>query len=181
MDPNEGDEPELLAERGPGARVTDESKIRGMMQGVYDDIVTMLQQGFSPQEVSEEAGWSIGTIYKIQRAEGIHGRHLAAIEHVDQDAFLQDYRGGMRVVEVMTKYNLHSLAFYKLLTILGEPTRRRDPLNLEARKRQLDEAIAMYEQGFLIYEIESETGVAQPTLHKELHARGIPLRRPRDR
>src|SRR3989304_7574169 len=99
MDPNEGDEPELLAERGPGARVTDESKIRGMMQGVYDDVVTMLQQGFSSQEISEETGWSMGTIYKIQRTEGIHGRLVSAIDRVGQNSFLEDYRGGMRIVE----------------------------------------------------------------------------------
>src|SRR3972149_11319008 len=151
MDPNEGDEPELLTERGPGARVTDESKIRGMMQGVYDDVVTMLQQGFSSQEISEETGWSIGTIYKIQRQEGIHGRLVSVIDRVDQNAFLEDYRNPeMRIVEIMTKHDLHVQAFYKLLLILGEPPRRKDPLRLEARKRQLDEAIAMYEQGVLI-------------------------------
>lgn len=159
----------------------EESPVRGMAGHLYNEIVEMIKQGYTLTEISEEVGWATGTISKIRREAGFRGRIVDPLAHVDSDGLIEDYRKGeMTNLELAKKYQIRTQQIYKILSLYGEPVKRKDPTYQEARKLQLDDAVLMYEKGYLIWEITRETGVDQPTLHKELHLREVPLRRPRE-
>ena len=144
---------------------------------VFTEIVEMLKQGFSTLEISEECGWSRGTIRKIRRAANVET--TSKLWSYDTDGIAQAYIDGGKLRDIAVKFEIDVSMIYKVLQAVGVPIRKYDPFVQEGRKRQLDEACAMYEAGYLIHEIEIECGVSQVMLHKEVRVRGIPFRRPR--
>lgn len=148
------------------------------------EVIKMLDAEVPTESIASELGLSVASVKRILREAGYSlpdGRkHRAAgTGAIDSEAFVADYRKrgdeAMRVADLMQKYGIGSLSsFYAYLAALGEPPRQiRDAT---AANRALDEAVAMYEQGYSLWEIKEETGVAQPTLHAAIHERGIPLR-----
>lgn len=152
---------------------------RQVPEDVYDEIVQMLKEGFTPNEISEETGWAKGTIRKIRREAGFYGRHIDPLRGLDTDAIVTEYREGERVLDICIKHEINSQKFYKILALIGEPLRTKDPTYQEARARAMEEAVQMYKDGWYIYDITEETGIGQVSLHKEVKKRDIPLRRPR--
>lgn len=144
---------------------------------VFTEIVELIKQGFSTIEISEECGWSRGTIRKIQRAANV-GR-TAKIWSYPTDEIAQAYIDGDKVMDIQHKFEINPSTLYKILKAVGVPTRKYDPFIQEGREMQLDVACQMYEAGHPIYNIEIESGVSQVSLHKELRKRGIQFRRPR--
>ena len=156
------------------------SEVRGMPQDIYDEIIELIKMEASIQEIAEETGWSSTTIRKIRREAGFRGRVIDPLAHIDTDQVVEDYRV-MTNREVMDKHELRAKQLYKILVLVGEPLKSRDPVTNEARELQIAEAVQMYKDGFLLWEINRETGLDQPTLHKHLHLQGVTLRRDQKR
>lgn len=145
-----------------------------------EEIVRMRQAGLPREAVADEMNVSVGTVRNVEIAAGIAQPREAGSPEILSDSVeqvIEKYNSGARVFDILREHNLTYTRLYKLLADNNVPVRK--IANADARERQLDEAVAMYEQGVRIVEITSETGVNQPTLHAELHARGVELRRPR--
>lgn len=154
-----------------GARLTDADKA---------EILDMLEMGIAVQEIALELGIHETTVYKLRREAGYEGPVKDPLEGVDFDKVIEEYERGDRMQDITERHGLGSTTLiYKILATMGVPMRKYQKVLDAGWRRQLDEACALYEGGEMIRTIVKETGVPQPTLHKELHKRGIPLRQPR--
>jgi len=153
-----------------------EERVRGMPEELYDEIVEWLKQGVPAREVAEEMGWSLGTIYKIRTENNIRGRLVDPLQGLDTDQIVEDYRV-MKNREVMAKHDISHRRLFIILELVGEPTKKNHPEHQAAQARAIDEAMQMYKDGELLWVIEADTGLTQPTIHKHLHLRGVELRR----
>jgi len=93
--------------------------------------------------------------------------------------FVSDYQNGMKVSEILNKYDIAGPTLYKILDRLGIPTRTASPSEIAARDRRMDHAIKLYMEGQPVYIIEDETGISSAMLYKELYHRGVRLRNAR--
>jgi transposase-like protein len=151
------------------------------------EIIQMYLDDVPVQEIAAEMAISKTTIYALLKREGVSLRahqnigQPSALEHMseaDIEAFLLDYRNtALSVQDVAFKWKMTSTTVYATLRLLQEPLRQTSKSHLESRKDQYDHAVRMYEQGYFIWQIVAETGIDQPSLHKELHKRRTPLRR----
>jgi len=147
-----------------------------------DAIVNLLVQGFSSVEVAEELGWSDSQVRKIRRKAVEDGRLVVdAMAGVDTSAVAKAYDSGDPIREISKKFKLRVGLIYRCLQIEGVEIRKYNTTWDAVRKRQFDEAEAMYRAGMLIHEIVAEVGISQVTIHNELRRRGVPFRRPRDK
>lgn len=97
---------------------------------------------------------------------------------------VSDYKTATFSVKAICARNaIMTAQLYAILTRTGTP-RRTGSETVEkaselasARVAQLDDAVARYKNGDKISSIIFHTGVSQPTLHQELHRRGITTRR----
>jgi hypothetical protein len=83
----------------------------------------------------------------------------------------------MQLREIAEKYDISTTSVYSVLSQLGIQPRRINREYLTAKKSRHDTAVQYYIDGWEIWRIEVETGVSQAPLYKELHIRGIKLRR----
>ncbi|KKM25730.1 hypothetical protein LCGC14_1592030 [marine sediment metagenome] len=143
------------------------------------EVQEMLDAGMLVDAIHHETGVSVPKIYKVRREMGITGRQREALEGVDVEQVASDYREGKPIRMIAEEQEISINTMYAALLAVGEPLRRYTTVMDPARKRQYDEAVAMYEGGILIRTIVFETGLSQYQLHKELHRRGLPLRHPR--
>lgn len=139
-------------------------------------IIEMAKTGeFTTLEIAKEAGVSRQTVYKVMEKYGIDppgaGRKLTV---QDEAEILKDYREGLPVMAILTKY---SIGYGRLSLILmehNEPFRRGTKQEREAKVAR---AIQLYQSGIPVVAIVVETGISTTTLYKELYGRGIPRRR----
>lgn len=142
-----------------------------------DELTSMVEAGMTVPQIAEELGKSVGTIKKMLADAGLEA-HSRAKPAFNISRILEQYGSGVSVAQIISEQpGLTYTKFYGILSNEGVPTRKVEQEH--SRARQLDEAVELYIQGLKIFDIVQETGVAQPTLHAELHARGVPLRKAR--
>jgi hypothetical protein len=95
----------------------------------------------------------------------------------DTKAVVAAYTKNTPVPEILAQHNISYGQLYTILARENVPVRKVS--EAQGRIGALNTAVAMYQKGSPLWKIKAETGVAQPTLHAELHTRKITLRRPR--
>lgn len=146
-----------------------------MEEDKVQELLAMYDAGVNVINIAAELGVSGQTIRRVLKEHGKEISRRAAV--LDEEAIVKDYVGRMAVPEILAKYKITYAMLYKILATNGIPTRKIE--NASGHDMRLDHAVQMYEAGLPIWTIKQETGIAQPTLHAELHRRSIPLRRPR--
>ena len=143
-----------------------------------NEVLEMFDGGLNPSAIAQELNISEGTVRGVLKA---HGRelpgHKRSTENVDTGAVVEAYNGDVPAREILVTFGLTYTKLYHILEEAGVPIRK--VARAEGKKRSMDEAVSLYEDGYPLYAIKEETGIAQPQLHAELHLRGVPLRRPR--
>ena len=146
-----------------------------------------VEGGASVQDIADEWDVTKDTIYRVLRETGAieKGTHSNMLDDWDEtklEAFRHDYYNEMMPIrDLAKKYGLKTKqSVYFILDKLGLTPRTMKSEQLEGRKMAMDHAVKLYDTTNLpIRLIVEETGVHQPDLHRELHSRGITLRRNR--
>lgn len=146
----------------------DESKVT--------ELLSMHESGLSISAIASELGISNQTVRKILKE---HGKETARqrSKGVDEEAIMQGYLEGTPVPAILKQYDISYTLLYSILAKNNVPTRKVS--EAEITNVRLDRAVELYIAGAPLWSIRQETGIMQPTLHNELHKRGVPLRRPR--
>jgi len=139
------------------------------------EIINMHLAGLDPRAIAAEMDVSEGTVRKVIKESGVEAQ--ARESGLPTVAITEKYTSDVQVSEILREFGITYTQLYRILAEENVPIRK--VANADARARQLDEAVALYEQGVPIHQIVSDTGINQPTLHAELHKREVPLRRPR--
>jgi len=139
------------------------------------ELITMFNQGMSIDDIATELEVSVSTVRAVLKENGLVKPKSEPTEVELQIAV--DYTGDLPVPTILQKYHI---TYARLYTILSDQeVSLRKQVNAAGRSASLEAAIAMYKDGTPLWKIKTETGIAQPTLHAELHTRQIPFRRPR--
>ena len=146
-----------------------------MEDSLVEELDRMLDAGLKVAMIAEELEISEGTVRNRMSQRGIKAQGQA--EPAFSLNVVEMYNEGASIREIREKHRISVTQLYNILARHNVPVRK--SANAGARQRQIDEAIQMYEDGVGIAVIVAETGVSQPTLHQEVHSRGIALRRPR--
>lgn len=144
-----------------------------MDQSREQEIVEMHKGGLGLGAIAEEFSLSTTAIRRVLEKYGMSTKKVHATK--DEDEIIELYLEGGPIPEILTEHTITYGKLYSILARHGVPTRK--VLNKEGRQLALDRAVEMYEEGYKIWKITDETGVHQPTLHAELHRRGVQLRR----
>lgn len=145
------------------------------------EIEQMYEAGIPVADIAEEHNISAAYVYQLlartgaKVGGGFGDRMLGRLTEREKAGIIQDYIDGeIPVFQILGKYGIRHTQLYNLLMIAGVPTRAtaREPVHIKIK----DAAIEMYKDGYPIKQIVAETGISQPTLHYEVHKRGIPLR-----
>lgn len=145
----------------------DESKIQEML--------VMFDAGISVVGIANEFGVSTQTTRRILKDRGKETGHKTRV--VNEDAIARAYQEGTPVPDILATHKITYAVLYKILADHEIPTRKAEHRGMGTSI--LDRAVELYEAGVPLWSIKQDTGVAQPTLHSELHRRGVALRRPR--
>lgn len=141
------------------------------------EILAMWDSGkMSVKEIALEVELSEGTVRKALL--GAHRPTKRLSKRPDEQNIVDAYLDETQTVgAILSTYNLSYPMLYTVLARNSIPLRK--SVQAPGRKMMLDAAVEMYEAGAPIWDIMRQTGISQPTLHGELHKRGILLRRPR--
>lgn len=169
-----------------------------MPQGIAVDDITIAEiigiyksgAGITLQMLAEEYDLALSTIYKILSAEGLveKKKRIMAEDRMGEETveslMVDYYEEKMTIWNIAEKYGEFGItgppALYAMLRRLGKKPRRLEEEIKQSRRDAMTHAIQLYnETDIPIYTIVAETGVDQPSLHKELHRRGVTLRRVR--
>jgi len=147
-----------------------------------DEVRRMVEGGMSVAAIAEELDVSSARISQLVHALGLgdsvkRKSSLSRLTPEDIADAIAMYQDGQPVAAIIMKHKLNYNSFYKLLGDQGIEMRDRGPEGKDLRKDRLDLAVSLYERGISLYSIEVETGIRQPEVHRELHKRGIQLRR----
>lgn len=157
-----------------GRQVDD--RIREMIARAYQETTVQVR------EILHEFDITAPTLYRILDEFGIPRRGAGSqrlsnrLTDTEIEDILTRYAQKEPVIDICRLYRIDAVAFYGLLNDLGMSPRTHSKEYLQDRKAQLDNAVRMYEEGWVIWFIEMETGVAQYQLYKELRRRGVELR-----
>jgi transposase len=161
------------------ARVTEETR---------EQVAQMHEAGMTVAQIAAELELSLATVYKLHTALGLTPNKKTPGEQPDMletmspqvaEEFAERYAGGEPAIRLITDYNITYAQMYTLLDMLGMEPRGKSSETKEAKAAALEHALHLYEHtDATIATITTETGVHQPVLHREIRARGIPLRRP---
>ena len=147
-----------------------------------DQIGSMLFDGsMSARAIAEEMSVDVTSVYKIARDLGISlsGKQTSIYDHLTEeqiDQLFKDYDRGVTVATLAEQYHISHQAFYHALRRIGKTVRTKTAEYLEANKFRLDVAVEMYQDGWVLWFIDDETGIDPVAMAKELHKRGIALR-----
>lgn len=146
------------------------------------ELVEMLKKGAPPAEVAAELDVSLSSVYRIARMykvtiPGARRSVLDTMTEEDRNSAIKAYEDGTSASEIIGIYGLNYNAWYKLLRERGVELAVIQAENEELHSARMEHAIELYTKGVFLWKIVSETGIAQPQLHAELHKRGIKLRR----
>lgn len=138
-----------------------------------EEIVEMFDGGVGTAGIAEEMGVSVTAVRNILQK---YGRDTSGPRILPkEDEIVEEYTRGDPAPVILNKHRITYSQLYGVLSRHNIPTRRIS--ETEARVKRLDTAVEMYLAGAKLWEILNETGIAQPTLHAEIHKRGLPLRR----
>jgi transposase len=153
---------------------------------VKEEILGMHEEGMLTQDIATELDLALTTTYRVLQSLGLKPNKpdtRTVIERMGPDnvsEFLERYEGDEPAIQLIADYGLTYPQMYELLEACGVQPRRRRNVNKDARAMQLEHALRLYANtDMTLAAIFEETGIHQPVLHREIHARGIPLRRPR--
>ena len=149
------------------------------------EIVDMYQKGVTTNDIATEMGVGIHTVWKVLRKADPERRVSTKQSLLDRfdvatlAAFMDDYyKKGLSLSDLVSKYDLSGHgSIYVILNASGNTPRQVTTEALVGRKLQIDHAVKLYEEGMKIWRIVEETGIDQPTLHHELHRRGVKMRK----
>ena len=131
------------------------------------EIIQAFVDGIAIPDIAAEFDLPSSIIKEILVENGVYKSN--------DNEIIEKYKGGVPIKDILNEFGISISKLYLLLAEHNVPTRNIE--HTDGHKAQLDAAIALYEKGVPIWQITQETGIHQPTLHAELHARGIPLRR----
>lgn len=161
----------------PAKRVTAEMK---------EEIQEMHGEGMPTQDIATELGLALTTTYRVLQALDLKPNKpdtRTVVERMGPDnvaEFLERYEGEEPAIQLIADYGITYPQMYELLEACGVEPRRRRNVNKDARAMQVEHALRLYmETDMTLAAIFEETGIHQPVLHREIHSRGVPLRRPR--
>lgn len=147
-----------------------------MDAAIEQELISMYKSSMSVESIANELEISISTVRNVLKKHSLTKEDVKPNKK-DADAALE-YSKGTRVPEILNKYGLTYSKLYGILNRLDIPLRKTE--NAAGRGLALEKAVEMYTEGHPLWRITEETNIAQPTLHAELHARKIQLRRPRN-
>lgn len=137
------------------------------------EILEMYDNGVRVTAIAEEMGLSATAIRNVLKK---HDRTTIS-KHAfrDEDTIIEQYVHGTPIKAILSE---HDLTYSMLYGILAKhKVASRKIIFKDSRQQRLDTAVEMYQDGHTLWQIANETGIAQPTLHAELHKRGMQLRR----
>jgi hypothetical protein len=136
----------------------------------------------SVPDIAAELNLSEPIVRKILREHGIRVGKVGSRRRIDQmtqeelDEFVKDYNENMPVKDICVKYHMVPGTLYMIIRELGIVPRSRAVEAIEARNLQMDTAVEMYQEGWVLWYITSETGIDPPRLMAELGKRGMQKR-----
>lgn len=146
-----------------------------MDQSTISEILIMFDSNVDPASIAEELSISVTTVRTTLKAQG---RELVRSKrHPEETNIVNAYVLGDPVVQIREKFNITHTMLYTILARNDVEIRKIS--EAEGKGNAMDHAVDMYIAGNPIWEIIQQTGVNQPTLHSELHVRGVAFRRPR--
>ena len=137
------------------------------------EIIEMHEGGLALKGIAEEMDISVTAVRNVLKKYG-RATHKVAPSYNEEDIVAQ-YVANEPVPAILVEHGITYTQLYHILQQHGIPTRK--SMEADVRQSRLERAIEMYQEGSPLWQIKAETGIAQPTLHAELHQRGIPLRR----
>jgi hypothetical protein len=145
-------------------------------EAMIDDILKMAAGGLGAAAIHDETGVPIPTVYRILRDNTV--RHRNGVELTPEEQL-----GAIEMAEstpyqdVIRRYDIEMSTLYTLLRQAGIDVREtRRAVGRATRQQRLDNACAMYEKGFTVFDILIECELSSTTLYKELRKRQIPRR-----
>jgi transposase len=146
-----------------------------------EEIKSMFVGGMSVSAIAEELEMTPARVSQLLTALGLSdsAKRRSSLSRLDDEQVaeaIQMYLDDRSVVEIILKFHLNYNSFYRLLREHGIEYRARSSEAKNDRAERMDLAIRMYIKGVPISQVEIETGIRQPMLHRELHLRGVPLR-----
>jgi len=155
---------------------------------VSAEIVEMYKAGMPLMDILDETGWQKSRVVEVICDAGLatadeFGSYMPRTADLFTEAEKQDFLNcyfneWLTLREIKERFGLVSNAgVYGLLAQLGRKPRTKKRDYTIGKAMQMDHAVELYKQGRPLWRIVEETGVGQPALHQQLHARGVPLRR----
>lgn len=139
-----------------------------------------------PEDIAEELEVSVPYLYRLLKAQGVEldgGGRKSIVESLSDGAkevIIANYQSReVPMSAVLVEFGLSYNQLYTLLRKEGIDVRKFIDQERATKKLRMDTAVQMYEDGAKLWLIEDETGILQPELHRELHRRGVELRRAR--
>lgn len=155
------------------------------VEALATEAANMQAAGMPSEAIAAELGISVPYLYKLFKQEGIElepsGGRRSIVDDLDDDAkelLIRVYQTReVPLSSVLAEFGMSYNQMYTLLRREGVDVREFIDNERETKKVRMDIAVKMYEEGARLWLIEDETGIHQPELHRELHKRGIELRR----
>jgi len=147
-----------------------------MEEEKVQEILMMHDAGVNLAGIASELNVSPQTARRVLKD---HGKETARrrLKTVDEEAVVREYLESTPVPAILKQHGISYTLLYSILAKNDVPTRK--VATLVTTNARLDKAVELYIAGLPLWNISQETGIMQPTLHSELHRRGVPLRRPR--
>lgn len=157
------------------------------VEALATEAANMYEADMTPDAIAAELGVSVPYMYKLLKEQGIElkgsGGRRSIVDDLDDEAkelIIRVYQTReVSLASVLAEFHLSYNQMYTLLRKEGVDVREFVDNERDTKKQRMDIAVKMYEDGARLWLIEDETGIRQPELHKELHIRGIVLRRDR--
>lgn len=151
------------------------------------EAANMFAADMTPDAIASELGISVPYMYKLLKQQGVElqagGGRRSIVDDLDDEAkelIIRVYQTReVPLASVLSEFGMSYNQMYTLLRREGIDIREFVDNEKKTKKLRLDIAVKMYEDGAKIWHIEDETGIRQPEMHKELHKRGVELRRER--
>ena len=141
------------------------------------EIAKMWDAGLGLTEIADEVGTSTALVRRALAGSGRSTKKV--VNKTYEHEVIQEYQHGATLSSISMKHNISNTKLYTILARNKVPIR--SVVQRTGRNRQMEEAVQMYKDGYLLKQIFTDCGVSQPALHLELHKLDIPLRRPRKR
>ena len=158
---------------------------KGVGEEVEQQVAEMFRGGMGIDAIMNELLIARSTVYTVLRRKGLKAQAdrpsiVDRYSEAELEAFRKDYDAGVALTDLAARYQLHNAsAIYNLMYEMGIIPRTKTAKYLQGRQLMFDHAVKLYEEGWALWYIHQETGINPMSLNKELHKRGVVLRRDR--